>query len=125
MAQSCTTLEGINGKSNFCELNRAVKRTFREAVKNTKLAKMPKYQVVTKPIGSIGVDKIQYTNETVIFGKLEVSNEDFTIFLITPCFFPMCTGDCHCGVSDVKPNKIVSGTDALPKEFPWQVALRE
>ena len=76
MAQSCPTLEGINGKSNFFELNRAVKWTFREAINNTKLSKMPKYQVLTKPIGSIGVDKSQCTNETVIFGKLEVSKED-------------------------------------------------
>ena len=53
---------------------------------------MPKYQVLTKPIGSIGVYKSRCTNETVSFGKLEVSNEDFTIcVLITPRFFPMCT----------------------------------
>ena len=88
MAQSCTTLEGINGKSNFCELNRAVKRTFCEAINNPKLSKLPKYQVLTKPIGSIGVDKSQCTNETVIFGKLEVSNEDFTICPYNPLFFP-------------------------------------
>ena len=53
---------------------------------------MPKYQVLTKPIGSIGVDKSQCTNETVIFGKIEVSNEDFTIFPYNPSFFP----DVHC-----------------------------
>ena len=90
----CPTLEGINRKSNFCKFNRAVKQTFREAIKNTKLAKMPKYQVLTKPIGSIGVDKSQCTNETVIFGKLEVSNEDFTICPYNPLFFPnvQCLG---------------------------------
>ena len=37
----------------------------------------------------------------------------------------LSTGDCQCGVSDVKTNKIAGGTDALSREFPWQVALRE
>ena len=61
---------------------------------------MPKYQVLTKPIGSIGVDKSQCTNETVIFGKLEVSNEDFTICPYNPLFFPnvhWSQGSCRAG----------------------------
>ena len=38
--------------------------------------------------------KSQGTNETVIFGKLEVSNEDFTICPYNPLFFPnvQCLG---------------------------------
>ena len=33
--------------------NRAVKQTFHDAIKNTKLAKMPEYQVLTKPISIV------------------------------------------------------------------------